>query len=129
MAPNVSSIADKTTLVPTTAPATSSSSMHTEHVQMAVAVAREFADRAPAVVERVSKMGTSGLWAAVIFLAASQGVQVAAFLLHLQGDGTLRNQVDRTECHVDYLVDRALATDRGDPPPQYQPRSCDRKRP
>ena len=69
-----------------------------------------------------SKLGTPGPHIAALWLVFV-GL-TTAFVLHMLGDGTLRDQVQRTECHVEWLVERAVAEDRGLPAPQFTPLAC-----
>jgi len=75
----------------------------------------------PAIATRIKRSGPDGhiavLWCAF-------GALTLGFVLHVLGDGTLRAKVDRTECHVNYLVERAIAEDRGEPPPPFSPLAC-----
>lgn len=87
------------------------------HVDIAVAVARELLDRAPAAVREVSRMRNGALWVAVLILTIVTGVHLAAFGLHLAGDGSLASRVSRIEELVEYLVLSKMAADRGEPPP------------
>jgi hypothetical protein len=77
----------------------------------------------PAVVAKVKRSGPSGHIAAQWVVL---GALTIAFALHVLGDGSLRSKVDRTECHVEWLVERAVAEDRGEPPPPFSPLSCSR---
>lgn len=125
---NVSQLERITQGVPHGAPtephATVNGVVQSEHVQIAIAVAREFAAGAPAVVEKLGKTG--GQWVAIGMLTIVVGGLSAAFGLHLLGDGTLRAKVDRTECHVEWLVEREVAKDRGEPLPAFHPLACGR---
>ena len=51
-------------------------------------------------------------------------VHAAAFGAHLVGDGSVKAKAARTECLVEWLVERAVADDQGKPPPPFSPLSC-----
>lgn len=51
-------------------------------------------------------------------------VHAAAFGAHLVSDGTTKAKADRTECLVEWLVERAVAEDQAKPPPPFSPLSC-----
>jgi hypothetical protein len=112
---------DRTQGVPTTA---ADPVLQSEHVQIFAAVAREFAERAPAVAEKLGKSG--GQWVAIGFLTTGLIGLGTMFVAHLVGDGTLRAKVNRTECHVEWLVEREVAKDRGEPLPAFHPLACGR---
>lgn len=79
--------------------------------RVAVAVTRE-------ALKQLTRSTTGrGQWAAIIALAA-------AFAMHIVGDGTVRANAERTECLVEWLVNRAVAEDQGQPPPQLSPLAC-----
>lgn len=67
-----------------------------------------------------SRWVTVGL--AVLYLLVV--VHAAAFGMHLVGDGTVRKKTDRTECLVEWLVERSVAEDRGEPKPSFSPLGC-----
>lgn len=75
------------------------------------------------VIDRLGK-GPTGhvrlLWLAV-------GALTAAFGAHLVGDGTVKAKASRTECLVEFLVERELARDRGEPPPPFSPLACSKQ--
>mgnify|MGYP003406262659 CR=1 FL=1 len=81
-------------------------------------------DRLPGAAQRlgVIKLGPGG--GHIIALWIVLGAGIVGGVVHVMGDGTLRAKVDRTECHVEWLVERAVAEDRGEPPPPFSPLAC-----
>ena len=92
---------------PPTEPHAVAEAPHVDAERIAAAVTRE-------ALGALVKAGGSGRgqWAAIVALAA-------ALAVHIVGDGTVRTKVDRMERIVEWLGARAIAEDRGDPPPPY----------
>jgi hypothetical protein len=80
-------------------------------------------DRLPALATSLKRSGASGHIAALWIVVAGLTV---GLVVHIAGDESLRAKVDRTECHVEWLVERAVAEDRGEPPPPFSPLACGR---
>jgi hypothetical protein len=88
-------------------------------------VADHVIDRLPSVAAKLGPL-RSGLGAHVAMLWIVVAVLAVGSVYHLIGDGTLRDKVERTECHVEWLVEREVARDRGEPPPPFSPLACSR---
>lgn len=69
--------------------------------------------------------GGRGMGVAVAVLYLFVVVHAAGFVAHLVGDGTVKARAARTDCHVVWLVMRAVADDRGEPPPPFDPLACE----
>jgi hypothetical protein len=86
-----------------------------------VTVADHVLDRLPAISSKLRLAGPGGhivaLWIVV-------GAVTVALVSHLVGDGTVRSTAKRSECLVEWLVERAVAEDRGEPPPPFSPLGC-----
>ncbi len=79
----------------------------------------------PAVIPNVAtKLGGKGPGGHVVALWIVVASMAAGMALHIVGDGTLRAQLGRTECHVEWLVSREIARDRGEAPPAFSPLAC-----
>ena len=96
-----------------------------------VAVVDHVFDRLPTVAGRLSKLGPISPGGHIIALWIVVAVAICGGVFHVMGDGTLRAKVerteakvDRTECYVEWLVERAVAEDRGEPPPPFSPQGC-----
>ncbi len=81
-------------------------------------------DRLPALIPTVAAKLGKGPGGHVVALWIVVASMAAGMALHIVGDGTLRAQLGRTECHVEWLVSREIARDRGEPPPPFSPLAC-----
>ncbi len=81
-------------------------------------------DRLPSVIPSVATKLGKGPGGHVVALWIVVAAMAAGGALHIVGDGTLRAQVERTECHVEWLVSREIARDRGEAPPAFSPLAC-----
>jgi hypothetical protein len=88
-----------------------------------ILVADHIIDRLPTVAGRLGaiKLGPGGH---ILALWIVLGAAIVGGVMHIIGDGSLRSKVDRTECHVEWLVERAVAEDRGEPAPPFSPLGC-----
>lgn len=73
--------------------------------QVAAAVTRE-------AFTQMGKGGPRALWAAIVLLAS-------AFLWHIQGDGTVREEARSTKVLVTWLVRCEMARQSDEPPPPF----------
>lgn len=91
-------------------------------------------DRLPAIASGLGgSIKKSGMGGHIVALWITVGALAVGLVVHVAGDGSLRSKVDRTEakvdrteCHVEWLVERAVAEDRGEPAPPFSPLACDR---
>jgi hypothetical protein len=86
-------------------------------------VADHVIDRLPAIAAKLGPI-KGGLGAHVLLLWLAVAAAYVGGVLHVMGDGSLRAKVERTECHVTWLVERAVAEDRGEPAPPFSPLGC-----
>jgi hypothetical protein len=97
---------------------------HETAQQLAAADSDDQLDRVVGSVMRqgykeLKKGGTRGLWAAIILLAAALGVVGGGVALHVQGDGTVREEARTTKVLVVWLVRCEHARQRGEAPPPF----------
>lgn len=90
-----------------------------EWVRIADHVFDRVADRLPGMADRIGKGGPIGPLIHIVLLWVIVFGLVSAFAVHIVGDGLVREKTDRTERLVEWLVMRALAEDRNEPPPPY----------
>lgn len=83
-----------------------------------VAVADHVIDRLPAITAKLGGVGPGGhtllQWVAIVALAVG-------LVMHVVGDGTVREEAKKTNRLVEWLVRRAIAEDNGEPPPPFDP--------
>jgi hypothetical protein len=92
--------------------------------QLGVAVTREAFEQIGKLGQGQQRSSTAALWIAVAALGIVVVMLGGAFGVHLLGDESTRARTARTECHVDWLVRRAVAEDAGLPPPSFSPLEC-----
>lgn len=92
-----------------------------------IMVADHVLDRLPTVAGRLGalKLGPGGGHIVALWIVLATGI--VGGVVHVIGDGSLRAKVDRTECRVEWLVERAVAQDLGQPAPPFSPLACDHR--
>jgi hypothetical protein len=83
-----------------------------------LAIAEHVAVRFPGIATKLSP-GPGGPSGHIIALWIVLAATVVALASHIVGEGTVRAKLDRMEKIVEWLGKRAIAEDRGAPPPEY----------